>query len=202
MQRKRQQLPNSGYSNLLSYIYEDHKNYKEEAKAKTLPYSTSSLKPLNIYKCLEWVIVENLDFSFCESAYTAQNCNLEPITRQTPVNYLDKTVEAVETEISKKLPQKFGLIIDGWSAQSTHYLVFFSYLSDEDGIVTSVRLAMSPLLNEQKKTAVSHFDFIAATLRIFGETLYSIAFLVGENKNLNKNIAKLFKSSFHWLRKP
>ena len=47
--------------------------------------------------------------------------------------------------------------------------------------------------NEEAKTAVSHFDFLAATLRIFGKTQSSIAFLAGENENLNKKIAKLLK---------
>ena len=63
----------------------------------------------------------------------------------------------VEEEISRSLPEKFCILLDGWTHNSTHYVgVFASYSStDANGYQTAL-LTFSPLLSELSLTALEH----------------------------------------------
>ena len=69
---------------------------------------------------------------------------------------MNKMVSTVEKEISEKLPQFFGLLIDDWTemGSSTHYLGVFGLFSDKStGQSVCPLLAFSPLIDESSYTA-------------------------------------------------
>ena len=62
---------------------------------------------------------------------------------------------------------------------------------DEGGLEAPL-LAIAPLLDEGDLSSASHFEFIAATLRVFEKSTDSIAFLVADNENRNRCLASTF----------
>ena len=64
---------------------------------------------------------------------------MEPISENT-LKFITLIAREVESEIPKMLPEKFGIIFDGWSHHGTHYVgVFGLYESiDNPAIPTSL----------------------------------------------------------------
>lgn len=119
---------------------------------------------------------------------------------------------AVETKISKMMPDKFPLIFDGWTLEgvSTHYVAIFArwmdpsvngtllvklYLVLHDLITLAdpikVLIAFTPLLTEEDMSSESHKELIEYVLEIFGKDLTNVVCLVGDNCNVNKSLATL-----------
>ena len=123
--RKRVQNPKTGYGNLLNHIKSDHKDWEEIMKAKDTknPSAFVNKKGANIFKWLEWIVLTNLPFQFVEDPLTRKNTCLDSITDETIKKYLLLVTENVEKRIADDLPDKFGIIIDGWKDGTTHYLV-------------------------------------------------------------------------------
>lgn len=53
---------------------------------------------------------------------------LEPVSRPSLLKYLQLVTKKMKTKIQYTLPEKFGLIVDGWteSGSGTRYLVIFA----------------------------------------------------------------------------
>ena len=102
----------------------------------------------------------------------------------------------MEKAIRTILPQKFGLILDGWSNDSEHYValfaVFTSYSSGKNpkSIQRKVLLAFQPFLDEEKLDTQSHFDFFESTLELYFKSKDNLMFIVGDNVALNGSLAR------------
>ena len=72
-----------------------------------------------IYYWLELIVMCNLPFSFVENQYIRKGMKYSDISVDTLMKYIRKLTAAVEEEKSNHLPEKFGLIVDGWSEGST-----------------------------------------------------------------------------------
>ena len=103
--------------------------------------------------------------------------------------YITRLTEKVEEKIQQKLPQSFGLIIDGWSHNAVHYVAVFAVFEGEGALAETPLLAIAPLLREEDRSAKGHFDYIVYLLSVFNRNLSSVAFLVSDNQNLNRNLA-------------
>ena len=106
---------------------------------------------------------------------------------------MNKMVSTVEKKISEKLPQFFGLMIDGWTemGSSTHYLGVFGFISDKStGQSVCPLLAFSPLIDESSYTADSHIEFLEFVLKVYDKSIQNVKFLVCDNENLNKSISR------------
>lgn len=87
----------NGYSNLRSHLATCIPNYQTIYDARDLaPVGTDmrqfvkvDKKSYNIYKWIEWVVEDNLPFSFCEKRHTRENMCHEPISRTSLMKYLD-----------------------------------------------------------------------------------------------------------------
>ena len=199
--RNRKQKLKKGFSNLISHIQVDHPNWQTEVPLgtgqQTIPSNNSNIskKGQNIYNWLEWIIMGHHPFSFCENEYTRKFATgLQPISVDTLINYVDKTVEEVEKAIASALPEKFFLVGDGWTSDSVHYFAIFACYFDE---ATQKRktplLAVSPLQDEESLTAATHYEFIIGTLGLYGKSLSCVLGLVADNENLNKALARVLK---------
>ena len=214
------QIIKLGLSNLLSHIKQRHPNYEEVfaiaqqanhvgaisdsvhvvtrtrgvSGQTTLVYLFDS-HSTNVFKWLEWIIMDEHEFLFCEKELTQKNSNLKPISVKTLKKYLFKVVEVVEKKISVKVATVplFALLFDGWTEDSTHFVGLFIVYpgktpSHDPGLHL---LAFAPLLDETNFTAVNHANFIKASLEWYSISLSHMFCLIGENCQTNKATADI-----------
>ena len=55
-----------------------------------------------------------------EKEFTKKNTKLDPVDVTTLMKFIRLLAEEVEKKVSLELPEKFGLILDGWSEGTTH----------------------------------------------------------------------------------
>ncbi|KAG3120907.1 hypothetical protein PI125_g758 [Phytophthora idaei] len=107
--------------------------------------------------------------------------------------YITHLVPLVEKIISKSLPDLFGIMMDGCTDGSTHYIcVIATYM--EDKVYREVLLGCSPPLNEKNKyTAEEHYELLRYALAIYGKSGTSLAVLIGDNCSTNMPLADLIE---------
>ncbi|KAG2830068.1 hypothetical protein PC129_g5623 [Phytophthora cactorum] len=106
--------------------------------------------------------------------------------------YITHLVPLVEKISSKSLPDLFGIMMDGCTDGSTHYIcVIATYM--EDKVYREVLLGCSPPLNEKKYTAEEHYELLRYVLAIYGKSITSPAVLIGDNCSTNMSLADLIE---------
>ncbi|KAG6943145.1 hypothetical protein JG688_00017759 [Phytophthora aleatoria] len=91
--------------------------------------------------------------------------------------------QAVERTIAEELPSHFGVMFDGVTYASEHYVAWFACFERHGELVT-VLLGMAPLLNEPNDdlSARTHLEFLATMLpRDYEVQIKQCRFLVGDN---------------------
>ncbi|ETO62560.1 hypothetical protein F444_19540 [Phytophthora nicotianae P1976] len=137
--------------------------------------------------------MSNLPLTFCENRATKRYTTLDPIYIETLRSTMNGVTVAVERSIASEMPKIFGLILDGWTHLSEHYIAVFACY-EVNGQVKTPLLCMAPLMNEPDDdlSAVAHREFLANMLsRDFGKQLDQCVFLVGDNCSVNKRLATL-----------
>jgi hypothetical protein len=105
------------------------------------------------------------------------------------MKYLKKLDNYVMDKIRAYLPTKFGLIFDGWSSGTTHYVAVYAVFPDSTGKREQVMLVMQPLPDESNQTADNHADLIRFTLESYSKSMQNVLFICGDNCNTNKKLA-------------
>ncbi|KAF1790877.1 hypothetical protein GQ600_23815 [Phytophthora cactorum] len=80
----------------------------------------------NLFGWMVWIVQCNLPLSFCESRDARRFSNLEPISEERLRAGMDGVVMAVERSIASELPASFGIMLDGWTHASEHYVAVFA----------------------------------------------------------------------------
>ena len=145
----------------------------------------------NIYNWISWIIEDNLPFSFCERINTRKFTKLDQISVDTLMKYIKITTERVEKKVAEGLPNKFGIIIDGWKEGTTHYIAVFASYSEPDGARNYPLLAIAPPFDETTYTAENHKAFITDVLELFGKSLENLIYMVADNAPVNTCLADL-----------
>jgi hypothetical protein len=117
--------------------------------------------------------------------------NLSPISNKTFIKYLEAVSKQVELKLKHELPNKFGLVFDGWSDDDVHYVALFACYRTKEGKTALPLLAFAPLLDETSFSASTHRDYIESSLQLYGKSLESLLFLTGDNCSTNKAVADL-----------
>jgi hypothetical protein len=192
------QKKNTGYSNLRSHVLNQHKNYEEEIfasqKQLKLGFCVSD-KAKNLYYWMKTVIMSNFPFSYVENSYVREGSRYSPICTDTLMKYLLATEKAVVRKIREMIPTKFGIIFDGWSSGTVHYVAVYAVFP-ENGNRTQILLAMQPLYDETSQSAAAHADYINGVLESYGRSANDLYFICGDNCNTNKKIARELKVQF------
>ncbi|KAE8885122.1 hypothetical protein PF003_g30866 [Phytophthora fragariae] len=97
----------------------------------------------------------------------------------------------VERLIAAEMPARFGLIFDGWSHASEHFIAVFACY-EVDGVMKTPLLCMAPLLNtlDEDLSARGHYEFLVDVLpRDYGKQVTDCQFLVGDNCVVNRLLA-------------
>jgi hypothetical protein len=187
----------SGYSNLIQHLIAKHPNYKEQYDAAVNSKEGSingflmkCQKTCAIMGWMDWIIDQNLPFSFVEKETSRKYSNLPPVSRETIKDYILKASKAVQEVIKSELPMEFGLVFDDWTDGSSHYCaIFATYL--KNGVVENPLLGFSPLLDETSLTAACHADYIVSILQQYDCSLDRLQFLVGDNCSTNKLLSTI-----------
>ena len=99
---KRMQKLSAGYNNLLVHVFSQHHDFREEIRGGDNQSRLSkcySKKATNIYKCIEWIFMENREHGFFENDLASlENIKLSPISRSSVTTYMGKITEAVEMQ--------------------------------------------------------------------------------------------------------
>ncbi|ETL89653.1 hypothetical protein L917_11446, partial [Phytophthora nicotianae] len=110
----RKQTRRNGYSNLMQQVPREHPDYE----AIMLAASTAETGSMLSYN--------NLPLSFCENRAARRYTNLDPICVETLVSAMDSLTRVVERAIAAELPERFGLLFDGWTHASQHFIAAFA----------------------------------------------------------------------------
>ncbi|KAG2991868.1 hypothetical protein PC128_g22588 [Phytophthora cactorum] len=122
--------------------------------------------------------------SFCELSLVGKNDKMEPILAATLQTYMDLLYTYVRDGIAHTLPHMFGLVLDGWSSGSRHFIAIMLVFEDpsisqpkernldyDESIQCLTRcfvqLAFCPRGDEEDLGAQSLLDLIADTLSTF-----------------------------------
>jgi hypothetical protein len=194
----------NGFTNAANHVKSQHKEEYEskvqeylQLKAKgqksVLDFVSIPQNAMNMYKWLDWVVMDNHSFHFVEKKRTRGNSKLTPVATTTFMKYLRLVTTKVEAIVKNTLPPKFGLILDGWTENSTHFCVLFACIP---GTCERVMLSFSPLLDQRTQDANAHYNWIVAMLAPYGKTPESILFFCSDNTNTMPAVARLLNCHF------
>ena len=223
------QKPGSGLSSLVRHVkakHLDHRTVCKVACESTGPienhFSPSvSREATNIFYWAEQCVMRMEPFNFVEDPYVVKNSKLIPICTETLVKYLERLGKAVERKLRMIIPDRFGLVFDGWSMGSEHYIAIFLLLSVGD--VIHVRLmccgVQDEIEGEDEETAFTAEDigdYLFDELDLLGRTDVRdrvkaatainasttdidnnpIEFITGDNTATNPRLAYLLGTKF------
>ena len=161
-------------------------------KFRSIRAPASTKKAANIYSWLEWICCGLKPFNFVENELTRKYCNLAPIAEKMLKKYMEIVTKEVEVVTKTKLPNRFVLVIDGWSKSSTHFVgIFVSYSCENNLGYKSALLSFSPMLTETSFNARDHYDYLEWVLGLYKKTFENVVCICGENAEVNKAIATL-----------
>jgi hypothetical protein len=136
----------AGYTNLMQHLSHQHPDFKAiyaSEKASTagmvggmLKYlkKKASVKAENLWGWVDWILEDNLPFTFVESEKTRENTKLTAISENTLKKYMKALMHKVEGKLAGMLKalKTFGLITDGWTIDSDHYMALFATFAEKD----------------------------------------------------------------------
>lgn len=97
----------------------------------------------------------------------------------------------LKKKVIKELSNKFEILFDGWSLQSTHHVcVFVTFPTKINDRINLILLAFSPLEDESRLTAQEHERFMEFVLQNVHKTWDNVVCFVGDNCSINKSLAK------------
>ncbi|EGZ26480.1 hypothetical protein PHYSODRAFT_258511 [Phytophthora sojae] len=194
----RKQTHRNGYSNVMQHIRREHPDY-ETVMLDATTAETGSLvnfvrhSALNLHGWMVWIVMCNLPLSFCESREARRYSSLDPISEETLRAGMDGVVVSVERSIASELPARFGIMLDGWTHASKHYVAVFACY-EVNGCPKTTLLSIAPLLDalDDDLSAQGHLEFLATMLpRDYGVQLAQCRFLVADNCAVNRRLATL-----------
>ncbi|EGZ08317.1 hypothetical protein PHYSODRAFT_288834 [Phytophthora sojae] len=119
--------------------------------------------------------------------------SLDPISEEALRAGMDGIVVAVERSIASELPARFGIMLDGWTHASEHYIAVFACY-EVNGCPKTTLLSMAPLLDalDDVLSAQGHLESLTTMLpRDYGVQLAQCRFLVADNCAVNRRLATL-----------
>ncbi|KAJ0390995.1 hypothetical protein ATCC90586_010423 [Pythium insidiosum] len=189
----RKQAPNSGYSNLVSHLAAKHPSYaanfddlQRRGSATMDDFRFVDERASDIAKWMKWVVARNLPLSEVETPETRSVVNMQPITARTLKKYMQHVTSKVGASISAEIGSSLGLMLDGWTSHSIHFLGLFVVAMDGDDRRQRL-LALSPM--EEGQGADAHAAYIETILRLYNKTPDMARFLVGDNCSTNQCLA-------------
>ena len=192
------QKKSTGYTNLKNHLRScigdnflgiyDNLVKSSKDKGRLDSYGFINNREKEVYNIINWIVDRNQPISEVDNAVTRNMFKTKPICSKTLRKYILALTPYVEKAIDEDLPDKFGLIFDGWTSATMHYVAIFASYT-KDGMHKESLLAVAPLVNEEQLGAEQHIEFMHATLLLYRKTLDNVVVLIGDNCSTNKKIA-------------
>ena len=108
-------LKSRGGWTMLTQHVKTHKDWEKTCQAAQVSgqmynYVTRTVSPraVNAFNWIEWIVMDDLPFSFIEKRLTRKNTSLEPLSRSSLMKYLGALSIRMESKIKEMLPDTFG----------------------------------------------------------------------------------------------
>jgi hypothetical protein len=210
---------NCRHENLERHIHVNHKdwrqtldNYKRGSFGAmdrfVQVHKIVSDKAKGIFGWIEWIVMADLPITIVDNPIYRKRSNLPPTNYKTITKYMEKLLEIVQRNIKRDLPPTFGIIFDGWTCDSEHYIGVFATWSRNDGSVVKRLIACGvqdlPETEEAKKSfgfaAEDIGDYLFDVLALYDRDFTSVEFASGDNAYVNGKLMKLM-SDWIWDKK-
>ena len=132
----------NGYANLKGHIRNKHLEPNEVFVPASKQSATSGIiqgqiptrqtclqflvdpKSKDIYKWIDWIVMDELELSFCEQERTRRYTSLNKTCTKTIKKYMFKLRLAVKQRVRDMVSEChcFALIYDGWTEDNTHFI--------------------------------------------------------------------------------
>ncbi|KAE9086916.1 hypothetical protein PF010_g19920 [Phytophthora fragariae] len=193
--RPRKQAPGTGFSNLLSHLNSKHAGYATEyaelhASATPLiaTFGFVDETKRNIYQWMDWLTQRNLPFTEVRNKATRAVVTMQSMTVKTLKRYMRHVALAFGHIIAKEMGQSFGLLFDGWTCHSLHFLAIF-VVYEWNGERSQRLLSLSPMDDDQ--TAPAHLEHIETVMGVYDKNIGMVRFVDGDNCATNQSLATL-----------
>ncbi|RLN70160.1 hypothetical protein BBJ28_00000275 [Nothophytophthora sp. Chile5] len=110
---------------------------------------------------------------------------MAPTTAETLKTNMRRVTYRVGFAIAKEMGLNFGLMFDGWTAGTRHYVTGFAVYHTASGAGERL-IGLSPL--DDGQTVNAHIEYIEAILAVYDKTTDTEKFLVGDNCSTNGSI--------------
>jgi hypothetical protein len=199
-----------GYGNLMNHLKSKlHKNEWEEIyksfsvnkvdNTQKLPFQVvkASTQAMLRYRVINVILQSHLPTNIVERPSFRELVNHDEFTTaKTLKKCMLKLHDIVICEIGKKLPTKFGIVLDGWSDGSSNHMVSFFASCPLSNGCELILIGMNVLDDITNQSAQNHVDTLRSILFKYGKDLSNVNFLVADNTNLNPCIANLLRVPF------
>jgi len=191
---ERKQAPRSGFTNLASHLAANHSTYRDEYDE----LKRCSLTPLEVfgfvdaamsdlYDWMRLLVDRNLPLSEVENSFTRRLVKMGPTTTETLRTFMRRVAKRVGCIISNEMGDTFGLMFDGWSAGTLHFVaVVVVYQVDDER--RERMIGLSPLKHGQ--SADAHIEHLTAILVVYNKSISLVKFLAGDNCATNQSVPK------------
>lgn len=185
----------SSYQNLLSHVKSHHPGYRKEifdSRGLIIPPSSNivDMKANNIWKWMRFIVGKGTPFSWVEDEVVCSFSSAKSISVETLLRHMELVTRCIEREVTRELPDRFGLILDGWSQGSLHFIAIIACFYDSSTkSKKEFLLAFAPPLEEDNFTAISIGDLIRSTLQLYGASLENVMFFCGDNCSVNLKLS-------------
>lgn len=185
----------NGYKNIVSHLQNKHPGYLEAMDGGQQTRLPSKLrgKATSVLGWIRLVTLANQPLSITENPYFLAVTSLQPISRRSLGRCMVELTRAVEEKIKTELPAKFGIVMDCWTDNGTHYACMFAAYPSAP---KPVMLAFTPFGNETSWAAADHKALIQDTLAFYGKSMESVAFLTADNTATNPLLARMLGVPF------
>jgi hypothetical protein len=155
-----------------------------------------SSKAKTIYDHIELVVKLNLPLRIVDSIDYRRHVKHERICRSTLTTYIIKLSNATCQAIARELPDKFGMIIDGWTgADKVYYICIYGQYAI-DGIPKRPLLAMCPPIDELSHSSHSHYQTIEETLKWYNKDISNLSYMISDNCSTMTSLANYLNVPF------
>lgn len=193
----RKQQTGTGYSNLMSHLNLTHPDFNETYSASAATdaplsnFGFVSEATQHRYQWLQWVVERHMPVSEVDNHLTRSMSSWKPVSSKTLKEDMKKCSESVGVLIESELGKLFGVMWDGWTHGTTHYVGIYG-VCYADGKRRERLLSLSPL-EDGSQDAEVHIEMFKRVLALYNKDISMVAFLVADNCATNQRIATLLE---------
>ncbi|KAG3246644.1 hypothetical protein PI124_g8646 [Phytophthora idaei] len=182
----RKQTPGTGYTSLISHLAAKHPGYTESQRTHGQSLEAHGFvdqRTMEIFKWMEWIVARNHALSEVDDPLTRSLAAVKPISSKTLMRYMRHVAAKVGARIAVDMNGQFGLMFDGWTSGTTHFVVIYGIFT-KNGILSQVLLSISPA--EYGQSAEAYLEMIDAVLELYNKDSAMVMFIVADNCATNQ----------------